>query len=60
MSSDYVFLCGVMWCKYGQQDAALRTVEDQQLERMTRENPAYALLEDRRSGFCMAALPMLI
>lgn len=21
MNSDYVFLCGVMWCKYGQQDA---------------------------------------
>ena len=21
MDSDYVFLCGVMWCKYGQQDA---------------------------------------
>jgi hypothetical protein len=21
MDSDYVFLCGVMWCRYGQQDA---------------------------------------
>jgi hypothetical protein len=21
MNSDYVFLCGVMWCRYGQQDA---------------------------------------
>lgn len=21
MDSDYVFLCGVMWCAYGQQDA---------------------------------------
>jgi hypothetical protein len=21
MDGDYVFLCGVMWCKYGQQDA---------------------------------------
>ena len=21
MSSDYVFLCGVMWCRFGQQDA---------------------------------------
>ena len=21
MNSDYVFLCGVMWCKYGQEDA---------------------------------------
>lgn len=21
MNSDYVFLCGVMWCKYGEQDA---------------------------------------
>lgn len=21
MNSDYVFLCGVMWCKYGQPDA---------------------------------------
>ncbi|HZW80505.1 MAG TPA: hypothetical protein VFF50_08540 [Candidatus Deferrimicrobiaceae bacterium] len=21
MKSNYVFLCGVMWCKFGQQDA---------------------------------------
>jgi hypothetical protein len=21
MNSDYVFLCGVMWCRYGQQEA---------------------------------------
>ena len=21
MNSDYVFLCGVMWCSYGQQEA---------------------------------------
>lgn len=21
MNSDYVFLCGVMWCKYGEPDA---------------------------------------
>jgi hypothetical protein len=21
MNSDYVFLCGVMWCRYGQRDA---------------------------------------
>jgi hypothetical protein len=21
MDSDYVYLCGVMWCAYGQQDA---------------------------------------
>ena len=21
MDSDYVFLCGVMWCRFGQQDA---------------------------------------
>lgn len=21
MDADYVFLCGVMWCNYGQQDA---------------------------------------
>ena len=21
MDSDYVFLCGVMWCRYGQEDA---------------------------------------
>jgi hypothetical protein len=21
MESNYVFLCGVMWCKFGQQDA---------------------------------------
>ena len=21
MNSDYVFLCGVMWCKFGQQEA---------------------------------------
>jgi len=21
MDSNYVFLCGVMWCRYGQQDA---------------------------------------
>jgi hypothetical protein len=21
MESDYVYLCGVIWCKYGQQDA---------------------------------------
>lgn len=22
MDSNYVFLCGVMWCRFGQQDAA--------------------------------------
>jgi len=30
MDSNYVFLCGVMWCRYGQQDAGkelLRTAE---------------------------------
>lgn len=21
MDSDYVFLCGVMWCRFGQQEA---------------------------------------
>jgi hypothetical protein len=23
MDSNYVFLCGVMWCRFGQQDAGL-------------------------------------
>ena len=23
MDSNYVFLCGVMWCKFGQQDAGV-------------------------------------
>ena len=23
MASNYVFLCGVMWCRFGQQDAVL-------------------------------------
>ena len=32
MKSDYVFLCGIMWCNYGQEDAG------KELERMTRSS----------------------
>jgi hypothetical protein len=27
MDSDYIFLCGVMWCKFGQQDAGKELVK---------------------------------
>lgn len=32
MSGDYVFLCGVMWCKYGQQDAGSELMRAAQCE----------------------------
>jgi hypothetical protein len=42
MDSDYVFLCGVMWCRFGEQDAGkelLRAADsgDQDMEALAWE-----------------------
>ena len=50
MDGDYVFLCGVMWCCYGQEDAGrelLRATDsaDQDLSAL-----ALAMLRQRRDS----------
>ena len=39
MDSNYMFLCGVMWCKFGQQEAGKEL-----LRAATSENPDLSLL----------------
>ena len=43
MASNYVFLCGVMWCRFGQQDAGPRTTQICRLQRSRHEGLAWAM-----------------
>jgi hypothetical protein len=45
MNSDYVFLCGVMWCRYGQQDAASELMRAAQSEDPDLSALALAMLQ---------------
>jgi hypothetical protein len=46
MNSDYVFLCGVMWCRYGQQDAASELIRAAQSEDPDLSALALAMLQN--------------
>jgi len=51
MSGDYVFLCGVMWCKYGQQDAGSELMRAAQCEDPDVSALALAMLREGASTF---------
>jgi len=51
MSGDCVFLCGVMWCKYGQQDAGSALVRAAQCEDPDVSALALAMLQEGASTF---------
>ncbi len=51
MSGDYVFLCGVMWCKYGQQDAGSELMRAAQCEDPDVSALALAMLQEGGSTF---------
>jgi hypothetical protein len=46
MNSDYIFLCGVMWCRYGQQDAASELIRAAQSEDPDLSALALAMLQN--------------
>jgi hypothetical protein len=51
MNSDYVFLCGVMWCKYGQQDAGSELMRATQCADPDLSALALAMLQEGCSTF---------
>lgn len=51
MNGDYVFLCGVMWCKYGQQDAGSELMRAAQCEDPDLSALALAMLKEGCSTF---------
>lgn len=51
MNSDYVFLCGVMWCKFGQQDAGSELVRAAQCEDPYLSALAHAMFQEGCSHF---------
>ena len=60
MDSNYVFLCGVMWCRFGQQDAAeelLRAADsgDPDMQALAYAMFANGLRRLRDSEKCMRA-----
>lgn len=46
MSGDYVFLCGVMWCRYRQQDAGSELMRAAHCEDPNVSALALAMLEE--------------
>ena len=46
MNSNYVFLCGVMWCKFCQQDAGRELMRAAQGEDPDLSALAFAMLEE--------------
>ena len=51
MNSDYVFLCGVMWCKFGQPDAGRELVRATQCEDPYLSALAHAMFQEGCSCF---------
>jgi hypothetical protein len=51
MNSNFVYLCGVMWCKYGQQDAGTELMRASQCEDPDLSALAVAMLEERCRSF---------
>jgi hypothetical protein len=45
MDSNYMFLCGVMWCKFGQQEAAEELLRAAKSEDPDMSALAWAMLE---------------
>ena len=48
MDGDYVFLCGVMWCCYGQEDAGRELLRATDSEDPDLSALALAMLRERR------------
>jgi hypothetical protein len=46
MNSNYVFLCGVMWCRYGQQEAGSELMRAAQGEDPDVSALALAMLQE--------------
>jgi len=46
MSSDYIFLCGVMWCRYRQEDAGSELMRAAQCEDLDLSALALAMLRE--------------
>jgi len=46
MNSDYVYLCGVMWCSYGQQEAGSELMRAAQCDDPDLSSLALAMLEE--------------
>jgi hypothetical protein len=46
MNSNYVFLCGVMWCRYGQQEAGSELIRAAQGEDPDVSALALAMLQE--------------
>ena len=46
MNSDYVFLCGVMWCRYGQQEARSELMRATQCDDPDLSSLALAMLQE--------------
>ncbi len=46
MNSNYVFLCGVMWCRYGQEDAGNELMRATQCEDPNLSALALAMLRE--------------
>ena len=51
MNSDYVFLCGVMWCSYGQQDAGEELMRAASCEDPDLSTLALAMLHEGFKSF---------
>jgi hypothetical protein len=59
VKSDYVFLCGVMWCKYGQQDAGSELMRAAHDEDPDLRALALAMLQEGCSRFHSSDAAML-
>jgi hypothetical protein len=46
MNSDYVFLCGVMWCRYGQKEAGHELMRAVKCEDPDLSTLALAMLQE--------------
>lgn len=51
MNSDYVFLCGVMWCSYGQRDAGEELMRAASSEDPDLSTLALAMLQEGFKSF---------
>lgn len=59
MNSDYVFLCGVMWCAYGQQDARSELFRATESSDPDVSALALAMLAQRRHSLSIENLALL-
>jgi hypothetical protein len=51
MNSDYVYLCGVMWCNYGQQEAGKELMRAAHCEDPDLSTLALAMLQEGFKSF---------